>query len=369
MSPPTRFNPLKSGKYPIYLGDSINAESAGDQPSYATVKYNYKPRKTGSNRRIRIKSLPPGSGRPGLDPEEQNLSSLLSLTIREESGSAPVRYTGRSKKAGHVLIFDPARKAFVLESTARTTFNMPSNTTVAYPHLSLESSESENEEGSFEDIPAPVEEDDLEESPYDFRKWLPEGAEENKRENDAEDEMDGDVSEMEERIVERPERVENALGISTVDESDDHDDENAIGANTQGRDDEEDDYLVIDEGDSKPKSGIGRFRSGGLSTPAASHWSSAESDADGEGGDSDAEDIEVPEPAATAQPTRDDPTTPPDDLATELENELADALTPGVDINDEDLEATLEMEMRQAEEEEWRKQRRRMEAEEESEEE
>ena len=174
-------DPSKPGEYPILLGDRLSGKQSAKGSHFVNVNFNYKPK--------------------GASPQQSTVitreeaDDLYDLTIRDEAGNAErtaltYKYQGsvdpslpaaETEYSGLVLVFDPRRKAFILEPVSTSlNFNLRSgpgrdqNVKGRYPQLRTLYDESQagkakDEGDSADEDVGPADES----NPFDFRHFLP----------------------------------------------------------------------------------------------------------------------------------------------------------------------------------------------------
>lgn len=187
-------DPSKPGEYPILLGDRLSGKQSSKGSRFVNVNFNYKP-KGGSSRQSTV-----------LTCGETN--DLYDLTIQDQAGDAErttltYKYQGsvdpglpaaETEYSGLVLVFDPQRKAFILEPVSTSlNFNLRSgpgkdHNAKGYPQLRTLLDEAQAGKGKSDEGDSADE--DLEpadvSNPFDFRHFLPKNA------SEAEPEKSGD---------------------------------------------------------------------------------------------------------------------------------------------------------------------------------
>lgn len=172
-APVGMIDPTKQAEYPIFLGDKLLGKESTKNDRYVGIKYNHKAKTAPHLQKTTV--TPSG-----------NSQDAFKLTIQDKSpntDSAAFTYRGSidpdsllsDGELNHVvLVFDPKRKAFILEPvSAQLHFNLraapgKTNKQVAeqYPQLDILP---EDDHASSEDELGPPDDD----NPYDFRHFLP----------------------------------------------------------------------------------------------------------------------------------------------------------------------------------------------------
>lgn len=175
-------DPSKPGEYPILLGDRLAGKQSAKDSRLINVNFNYKPKGASPQQRTVI--------------TRGEAEDLYNLTIRDEAGNAEkttltYKYQGsvdpglpaaETEYNGLALVFDPRRKAFILEPVSTSlNFNLRSgpgkdqNTRDRYPQLKTLLDEAQaakakgdDEDSANEDV-GPADES----NPFDFRHFLP----------------------------------------------------------------------------------------------------------------------------------------------------------------------------------------------------
>ncbi|KAL2854362.1 hypothetical protein BJY01DRAFT_231941 [Aspergillus pseudoustus] len=187
-------DPTKQAEYPIFLGDRLAGKADKSRSQLVNIQYNYKTKSTSSQQRSVITRSPHSRDHFNLTITDKAPSAEQNILIYSYQGSVdPTQSASESHEHNLVLIFDPGRKAFVLEPvTTQVNFNLrsaPSKTqklvVAQYPQLRTLQ---EDEHGSGDDRgtdntsgndDGPPDED----NPYDFRHFLPKGKENQDDEN------------------------------------------------------------------------------------------------------------------------------------------------------------------------------------------
>lgn len=172
-APAGLIDPTKQGEYPILLGDKLRGKEPAQNDRFVSIKYNHK-----------AKAAPPRQ-KSTITPSSAS-QDLFKLTIQDGSpgtDNATSTYRGSVDPASllsdgdlnHlVLVFDPKRKAFILEPvSAQLHFNLRSapgktNKQVAEQYPQLDLLPEDDHASSEDELGAP--DDD---NPYDYRHFLP----------------------------------------------------------------------------------------------------------------------------------------------------------------------------------------------------
>ncbi|KAL4873400.1 hypothetical protein BDV12DRAFT_159923 [Aspergillus spectabilis] len=177
-------DPTKQAEYPIILGERLKRNTDKSRSQLINIQYNYKTKAATSKQRSVITKSPHSRDHFNLKITDKAPNAEQNLLTYSYQGSIdPTQSVSESQDHNLVLVFDPTRKAFVLEPVAtQLNFNLrsaPAKTQKQliqqYPQLrTLQEDEhtSGDDRGSDQtsvndDGPA----DD--ENPYDFRHFLP----------------------------------------------------------------------------------------------------------------------------------------------------------------------------------------------------
>ncbi|EFQ98207.1 hypothetical protein MGYG_01243 [Nannizzia gypsea CBS 118893] len=180
-------DPSRPGDYPILLGDKLAGRDNARDRRFVNVTYNYKTKGSTPQQKTTIYS----AGAPDRykltiqakagNAEQTDLTYVYSGGVDPESSSSTA---SKSENSNLVLIFDPKRKAFILEPVStRLNFNLKSapgktdrQVSEQYPQLSTSFSNNDQSAGDKQ-AENESEEEDVgpadEENPYDFRHFLP----------------------------------------------------------------------------------------------------------------------------------------------------------------------------------------------------
>lgn len=180
MAAPTgmMIDPTKQGEYPILLGDKL-ANKHGAAASFINITYNHKSKSATANQRAKITRSPLSQ-------------DIYNLAITDKAGNAEqttleYKYRGSidpsmpiqdSETRNLVLVFDPARKAFILEPvSASLHFNLRSapgkNKEVIEQYEQLHTLGDDGDHASRDETDDEKPEDADDDNPYDFRHFLP----------------------------------------------------------------------------------------------------------------------------------------------------------------------------------------------------
>ncbi|EGD83991.1 hypothetical protein H112_07673 [Trichophyton rubrum D6] len=180
-------DPTRPGEYPILLGDKLAGRDNARNRQFVNVTYNYKTK--GNTPQQKTTIYPAGApdrykltiqSKAG-NAEQTDLTYVYSGGVDPESSSSTA---SKSETSNLVLIFDPRRKAFILEPVStRLNFNLKSapgktdrQVSEQYPQLSTSFSNNDQAAGDKQGENESEEEDvgpADEENPYDYRHFLP----------------------------------------------------------------------------------------------------------------------------------------------------------------------------------------------------
>ncbi|KAJ0424099.1 RNA polymerase II transcription elongation factor-domain-containing protein [Aspergillus carlsbadensis] len=181
-------DPTKQAEYPIILGDRLAGKTDKSRSQLVNIQYNYKTKSTSLQQRSVITKSPHSRDRFNLTITDKAPNAEHNILTYSYQGSVdPTQSVSDSHGHDHnlVLVFDPNRKAFVLEPVStQINFNLrsaPAKTQkqviAQYPQLrTLQENEhglgddrgTDNTSGNNDEPP----DDD---NPYDFRHFLPKG--------------------------------------------------------------------------------------------------------------------------------------------------------------------------------------------------
>lgn len=178
-TPTGLLDPSKSAEYPILLGDKLLGKDGAKDERFINISYNHK------------RQSPATPQQKAVITRSSTSPDIYNLTITDKSGNAnqntlEYAYKGsvdpslplrESETRNLVLVFDPKRKAFILEPVnTNLHFNLhsaPGQSKQAlekYPQLStLNEDDQSSKEESDDDNPEAADND----NPYDFRHFLP----------------------------------------------------------------------------------------------------------------------------------------------------------------------------------------------------
>ncbi|KAK2867957.1 hypothetical protein FQN49_003309, partial [Arthroderma sp. PD_2] len=180
-------DPTRQGEYPILLGDKLAGRETARGRQFVNVTYNYKTKGGSPQQKTTISS--------GGTPDRYKLTiqdkagnaEQTNLTYVYNGGVDPESTTAKSENSNLVLIFDPKRKAFILEPVStRLNFNLktaPGKTdrqvAEQYRQLSTSFSNDDQSTGDSGGRQADNESEDEDlgpadaENPFDYRHFLP----------------------------------------------------------------------------------------------------------------------------------------------------------------------------------------------------
>ncbi|OKL62901.1 hypothetical protein UA08_01584 [Talaromyces atroroseus] len=180
-APPTgmMIDPTKQGEYPILLGDKLARKGGADATTFINITYNHKSKSATAHQRTKITRSPISQ-------------DIYNLAITDKAGNAEqttleYKYRGSidpsmpvqgSEARNLVLIFDPNRKAFILEPVnASLHFNLRSapgkNKELIEQYEQLHTLGDDGDHTSRDESDDEKPEDAEQDNPYDFRHFLP----------------------------------------------------------------------------------------------------------------------------------------------------------------------------------------------------
>lgn len=170
-------DPTKQGDYPILLGDRL-AKKEGTAATFINITYNHKSKSATPNQRTKITRSPTSQ-------------DIYNLTITDKAGNAEqttleYKYKGSidpsvpvqgSEARNLVLVFDPNRKAFILEPVSTSlNFNLRAapgkNKDVIEQYEQLHTLGDDGDHASRDESDDEKPEDADQDNPYDFRHFL-----------------------------------------------------------------------------------------------------------------------------------------------------------------------------------------------------
>ncbi|OJD27923.1 hypothetical protein ACJ73_00669 [Blastomyces percursus] len=178
-------DPTKQAEYPILLGDKLAGKGQSNTNRFIGITYNHKSKSASRHQRATITATGSSQHLYKLTLQDKSQRAEQTNPIHTYHGSVdPASLVSESETSNLVLVFDPERRAFVLEPVStRLNFNLqsaPGKTTQQvieqYPQLSVLSGEDQTsgddqlQEGHGEDDAQGAAD---ESNPYDFRHFLP----------------------------------------------------------------------------------------------------------------------------------------------------------------------------------------------------
>ncbi|EEA27117.1 hypothetical protein TMatcc_004611 [Talaromyces marneffei ATCC 18224] len=171
-------DPTKQGDYPILLGDRLAKKDGGNEATFINITYNHKSKSATANQRTKITRSPTSQ-------------DVYHLTITDKAGNAEktaleYKYQGSidpsipvqgSEARNLVLVFDPTRKAFILEPVSTSlNFNLRTapgkNKEVIEQYEQLHTLGDDGDHVSRDESDDEKPEDADQDNPYDFRHFL-----------------------------------------------------------------------------------------------------------------------------------------------------------------------------------------------------
>jgi conserved oligomeric Golgi complex subunit 8 len=180
-TPPTgmMIDPTKQGEYPILLGDKLARKDGADATTFINITYNHKSKSATAHQRTKITRSPISR-------------DIYNLAITDKAGNAEqttleYKYKGSidpsmpvqgSEARNLVLVFDPNRKAFILEPVSSSLhFNLRSapgkNKELIDQYEQLHTLGDDGDHTSRDESDDEKLEDAEQDNPYDFRHFLP----------------------------------------------------------------------------------------------------------------------------------------------------------------------------------------------------
>jgi hypothetical protein len=171
-------DPTKVGEYPILLGDKLAKKDGGSAATFINITYNHKSKSATANQRTKITRSPTSQ-------------DIYHLTITDKAGNAEqtaleYKYKGSidpsipvqgSEARNLVLVFDPTRKAFILEPVSTSlNFNLRAapgkNKEGVDQYEQLHTLGDDGDHASRDESDDEKPEDADQNNPYDFRHFL-----------------------------------------------------------------------------------------------------------------------------------------------------------------------------------------------------
>ncbi|KAL3453883.1 RNA polymerase II transcription elongation factor-domain-containing protein [Aspergillus insuetus] len=179
-------DPTKPAEYPIILGDRLAGKTDKSRSQLVNIQYNYKTKSTSSQQRSVITKSPHSRDRFNLTITDKAPNAEQNVLTYSYQGSVdPTQSVSDSHEHNLVLVFDPNRKAFVLEPVStQINFNLRSAPAKSQKQVIAQYSQlrtlQQDEHGLGDDRgtdntsgndDGPADDD----NPYDFRHFLPKG--------------------------------------------------------------------------------------------------------------------------------------------------------------------------------------------------
>ncbi|KAJ9223186.1 RNA polymerase II transcription elongation factor-domain-containing protein [Paecilomyces variotii] len=178
-------DPTKQAEYPILLGDKLSGKDGTKETRFINITYNHKSKSATPHQRsvITRSSSSPDIYKLTVTDKAGN-AEQTTLTYSYEGSVDPASPVSQSDTRNLVLVFDPARKAFILEPvSSQLNFNLRSapgktekQVSEQYPQLPVlheddqpSADEPSRENASEDEDPGAADES----NPYDFRHFLP----------------------------------------------------------------------------------------------------------------------------------------------------------------------------------------------------
>ncbi|EEQ27832.1 hypothetical protein McanMca71_000325 [Microsporum canis] len=178
-------DPTRQGEYPILLGDKLAGRESARGRQYVNVTYNYKTKGGTPQQKTTITSAGAPDRYKLTIQDKAGNAEQTNLTYVYSGGVDPESTNSKAENSNLVLIFDPKRKAFILEPVStRLNFNLKSapgktdrQVAEQYPQLSTSFSNNDQSTDGNKQTENESEDEDLgpadEENPYDYRHFLP----------------------------------------------------------------------------------------------------------------------------------------------------------------------------------------------------
>lgn len=174
-------DPSKHAEYPIVLGDRLSGKVNGQQSRLINIKYNHKSKSAIGRQQSTITRSSKGRDTYNLTIADTTPNAENTSTYSYE-GSIDPTLQGSASRQSLVLVFDPDRKAFVLEPvSAQLNFNLHSSSAKPgkqgadrYTQLrTLQNEKDGSGNGRVSESTAGGESPADESNPYDYRHFLP----------------------------------------------------------------------------------------------------------------------------------------------------------------------------------------------------
>lgn len=177
-------DPTKQAEYPIVLGDRLAAKESAKQSRLINIQYNYKSKSATPQQRSIITPSPRSRDAYNLTiTDKAPTAEQNTLTYTYEGSVDPGQPVSGSEERNLVLVFDPTRKVFVLESVAtQLNFNLrsaPAKTTkqVLEQYVQLKTLLEDDQASGDDRVQGGANSEDEgpadEGNPYDYRHFLP----------------------------------------------------------------------------------------------------------------------------------------------------------------------------------------------------
>ncbi|KAL4884682.1 RNA polymerase II transcription elongation factor-domain-containing protein [Aspergillus karnatakaensis] len=176
-------DPTRQAEYPIILGERLKRNSDKPRSQLINIQYNYKTKAATSNQRSVITKSSHSRDHFNLKITDKAPNAEQNVLTYSYQGSVdPAQSVSESQNHNLVLVFDPKRKAFVLEPVAtQLNFNLrsaPAKTEKQviqqYPQLrTLQEDEHTSGDDRADQTTGNDDGPADDENPYDFRHFLP----------------------------------------------------------------------------------------------------------------------------------------------------------------------------------------------------
>ena len=183
MATPT-IDPTKQADYPIVLGDRLHSGHDAQQPALININYNYKSKSATRHQHSIIKRSSKSPDLYDLTITDKAPTAGNTLTYSYQGSVDPTRGASseRERERDLVLVFDPDRKAFVLEPVStHLNFNLrgapgKSQKQAIESYAQLRTLQDDSHDSGNEPVADGATGDDGpadESNPYDYRHFLP----------------------------------------------------------------------------------------------------------------------------------------------------------------------------------------------------
>ncbi|KAF3491503.1 uncharacterized protein GIQ15_01020 [Arthroderma uncinatum] len=180
-------DPTRQGEYPILLGDKLAGRETARDRQFVNVTYNYKSKGGTPQQRTTISSAGTPDRYKLTIQDKAGNAEQTNLTYVYDGGVDPESTASKSENSNLVLIYDPKRKAFILEPVStRLNFNLKSapgktDRQVAEQYSQLNTSFSKDDQSTGDSAGRQAdnesEDEDLgpadADNPFDYRHFLP----------------------------------------------------------------------------------------------------------------------------------------------------------------------------------------------------